>query len=531
MMKLKISNFFLFFIFLFSTVYIREILFLFYNSTESPDFDKYYDYIEYFYGSKISTGRDQGLLYYYLQAQYLSLFSNSISESNLSIYLSRSVQDINLVFHLIGLSGIYKLFRLFSFNKVSIFTSLIFLNFFPLSISNRITFKPEILAFAFLPWIIYCFECYKSEKSIKYIYFSIPLIVSTITSKGSILGMVGLFLFITYFKQIFNFSRKQLISTFLIFFILLFLVSFEDIKSNDVSLLDVTHDEKYNNRANIRDIYNINFVKLIKSPIRDNHAGSMPALTLLDIFGDYLNLYWDNDATSLKNNREDVFLFKESSKIQGPKFNTVNNTITIYFQNLTDVYFREFIGLMFSLLYLALLIRHIYFKKKHSTLVLAPIYGIVVLLIMTVIGFPVPNWDPLVGDTIKPFYYSFFIFVSIATLIATSINKKYLALVFLIFYIPASMYLIGFPKNYDQDSTLYTFNQYSHFCNINPYLFNGLNEFDKDKCDFKDEENKAFKNEEYLKFKNPPKFKLVNTLLIILTSFSLGNILRSKPKL
>ena len=66
---------------------------------------------------------------------------------------------------------------------------------------------------------------------------------------------------------------------------------------------------------------------------------------------------------------------------------------------------------------------------------------------MTVTGFPVPKWDPLVGDTVKPFYYSFFIFISIATLIATSINKKYLALVFLSFYIPASMYLIGFPKN------------------------------------------------------------------------------------
>ena len=79
---------------------MKEILFLFYNSTYSPDYFKYGDYIDYFFGYRESTGRDQGILYYYLHSQYLYLFKNVITESNLPIYISRTIQDINFYLHL-----------------------------------------------------------------------------------------------------------------------------------------------------------------------------------------------------------------------------------------------------------------------------------------------------------------------------------------------------------------------------------------------------------------------------------------------
>ena len=155
-MKLKISNPLFLFSFVLSLVFVREILFLFYDSTQSPDFDKYRDYIAYFYGLKDSTGRDQGIFYYYLHSQYLYLFNSGINENNLSFYLSRTIQDLNFFLHIIGSLGTYKLLKFLNYKNFSILASLIVLNFFPLSISLRVTYKPEILAFAFLPWIIYC---------------------------------------------------------------------------------------------------------------------------------------------------------------------------------------------------------------------------------------------------------------------------------------------------------------------------------------------------------------------------------------
>ena len=526
-MKFKSANTLFLLFFVFSSIYIKEILFLFYNSTYSPDYFKYGDYIDYFFGYRESTGRDQGILYYYLHSQYLYFFKNVISENNLPIYISRTIQDINLYLHLIGSLGVFKLLKFFNAKNISIYTTLIFLNFFPLSISLRVTYKPEILAFALLPWIIYCFEVYKSEKNIKFIYYSIPLLVASLTSKGSVLGMVGLFIFITYFKLIFSFKKKNILIIFTLFISLFSLVTIEDLRSNNVSLINPTHEEKYNNTAEVKNIYKINFEKIIKSPIRDQHAGSMPALTLLDIHGDYFNLYWDNDATSLHKNRKEIFLFDESKNITPPTFN--NGALTIYFQNNTDVYFREFLGLLVSVIYFLFLFYYFIFRKNDSRFVLTPIYGIFILLVMTIGGFPVPNWDPLVGDTIKPFYYSFFIFISVAFLMSKYLINKYKAIIFLIVYIPLAMYLIGFPKSEVEDQLLYETNQYSYFCEINPYFFNGLDEFDRDFCDLKSIEI-DYVPRDVEGFKNPPQFKLFNSLLFLFSTFSIFNLQRIRLK-
>ena len=526
-MNLKTLNTFFLLIFIFSSIYMKEILFLFYNSTYSPDYFKYGDYIDYFFGYRESTGRDQGILYYYLHSQYLYLFKNVITESNLPIYISRTIQDINFYLHLIGSLGLFKLLKFFNFKNIPIYTTLIFLNFFPLSISLRVTYKPEILAFALLPWIIYCFEVYKSEKRINFIYYSIPLLVACLTSKGSVLGMVGLFVFITYFKLIFSFKKKDVFIIFVLFISSFSLVTFEDFGSNNVSLVNPEHEEKYNNTAEFRNIYKINFQKIIKSPIKDNHAGSMPALTLLDINGDYFNLYWDNDATALNKNRYPLILFDESNNISRP---TYNGSLTIYLQNNTDVYFREFLGLIVSIIYFLFLFYYLIFRKKDSRFVLTPIYGIFILLIMTVGGFPVPNWDPLVGDTIKPFYYSFFIFISVAFLISKYLSNSFKAAVFLFLYIPLSMYIIGFPKGDVDDQLLYQTNQYSYLCEVNPYYFKGLDEFDNKNCNSKNIETDPYERE-VISINRFPKFKIFNSLLILFLAISIFNLQKSKIKL
>ena len=76
--------------------------------------------------------------------------------------------------------------------------------------------------------------------------------VACLTSKGSVLGMVGLFVFITYFKLIFSFKKKDVFIIFVLFISSFSLVTFEDFGSNNVSLVNPEHEEKYNNTAEFR---------------------------------------------------------------------------------------------------------------------------------------------------------------------------------------------------------------------------------------------------------------------------------------
>ena len=61
--------------------------------------------------------------------------------------------------------------------------------------------------------------------------------------------------------------------------------------------------------------------RLIKSPIKFNHSNSFISLTLLDIFGDYFDLYWNEDSNLYSKHRKEVFLFEESSGIGIPSIN------------------------------------------------------------------------------------------------------------------------------------------------------------------------------------------------------------------
>ena len=72
----------------------------------------------------------------------------------------------------------------------------------------RLVFKPEILAFALFPWIIYLIEKFKKENKVRYLYLAIPLTLSAVTQKGNILAIVSLIFNIILFKNFFK-SRKD----------------------------------------------------------------------------------------------------------------------------------------------------------------------------------------------------------------------------------------------------------------------------------------------------------------------------------
>ena len=79
--------------------------------------------------------------------------------------------------------------------------------------------KQEIIAFAFLPWIIYFLETYIGKKESKYLLYIIPLITLLINSRASIAVLICIYLLINYFsilKKIFT-KDKVVILLVLIF--------------------------------------------------------------------------------------------------------------------------------------------------------------------------------------------------------------------------------------------------------------------------------------------------------------------------
>ena len=75
----------------------------------------------------------------------------------------------------------------------------------------------------------------------------------------------------------------------------------------------ISHPEEssYLYRASASFLYNINFGDLINNPFRNTHADSFIGITLIDLFGDYFNRYWDHERSLFSQNRIDLISFVE----------------------------------------------------------------------------------------------------------------------------------------------------------------------------------------------------------------------------
>ena len=515
MKLLKVSNIWVL-IFLASLLYVKEINYIYFDSTQSADFGKYFSYFEYFFGIKETSYREHGTLFYYLHSLNFSRYSLDISGENFYYLLNKSIQEINFSLYVVGVVGYYKLLSHFKFNKTQIFATLTVLNFLPMVIAMIITFKPEIMVFSFLPWILLCLEKFKKNSNITYLFIAIPVVAIVISSKGSAFGMIGLYLLITNISFISKLKLKDIVFLILIFGSIVAIISVQDYKVNQANILQVEHEEKYKNNAPIKILYNFDFVKTIKSPIKNNHSSSFISLTLLDTFGDYFDIYWNNDSSLYFKNRQDVLLVQESYDLLAPKINFTNKTITINAQRLTDIYLTSSIGIFLSLIFYIQIFKNLFNRNLYSKFILAPFIGIGLVLMQSILGFPRQNWDPLVGDSIKPYYYGFFITLSFVFLVI-SFLKKYRFSYFLIpFFILCSLHILGFPKenNFDYVNEISEVNSFSSQCVINKYLFKELKDFENSSCDNLTS-TKRDVYVEYSYFKSTPKLTTVNTLLLI----------------
>jgi hypothetical protein len=395
-----------------------------------------------------------------------------------------------------------------------------FVNFFPPSISMRLVYKPEILAFALLPWIIYLLEQFLKSKNITNLILSIPFVVTVLTIKGNVLVIISIYLFFSYFKIFLLVPKKKLALLFLVSLISFTALSMENNTANGKSILDIQSgsaiEENYNFKAPYSVIYKTDMYGLISSPIKHDHAESFLGITLLETSGDYFDLYWDNDASNFFKDRKQIFSFAQSNEIKGPELNPTNSGIIVYQQRMTDVYLYEAIGLLLSLFLFCSLIVSSIKKTKYRKFLLASFVGMGVLLFHSITGIPKNNFDPLVGDTFKPLYYSFVLIFSFTILIATILSEKYKKIFNLAIYIILIIFILGFPKNNEfvPDINMIQKIQSSMFCPIEKLIYLDNQDFNSVNCELNNlSENTNKENSLYL---NKIQHKPINFLFITL---------------
>lgn len=448
--KNNIKNLNLKFIFLVTTTYLTTFITdLFYFSPASPDFPKYSIYFDYFSGKVDVTSLEQNLSYYFLQSLNLFFKNEYLYEYNFEIILDSSIVMVNNILYFIGIFGVYKLLTYFNFSKQNIYFSLILLNFFPPMLGSRLIYKPEILIFAILPWALYSFEAYNKTKVNLYLFSGSIQSIFLFTIKPTSTAMIGLFL-VYRFRKLLRLEFKKI---FFFYIFILFISSpmfFEDYEANRKFYLDHPNESVYKDQAPISFIYNINLPELISKPYKDYHADSLIGITLLDTFGDYFHLLWENDASLLK-------------------YNEVRYSNNFFINN----YLEKYLGIVLTcLFYLSIVIYSIKDRKIKDYLLL-PFFGIMTLLVVSYSG----NFQLQTGDVLKTHYYSFLLGISFCFLIAKIFEKISIKLKILIsvIFILFSLNIIGFPKiETDGYSDYLLQNNVSKiYCNLNNYLIEG----------------------------------------------------------
>ena len=520
-----------FLILLLSIMWLKEINYLFYSTFESPDLNKYFIYFDHFFNNE-KTNKEHGLMYYYLHSLNYSIFYSEFK--NFEIFVHKSIQQVNFYIFIFGLVGYYYLLRLLKFSLNVIFPTLLFINFFPPSISMRLVFKPEILAFALLPWIIYLLEKYLESKNIQNLIVCIPMIISIIAIKGNVLVIVSVYLFFSYFRIFIDVPKKTLLILFLVSILSFSALSMENNNANGKSILDIQSgsaiEENYDYKAPTSIIFKTDMYGLLSSPIKHNHADSFIGITLLETNGDYFDLYWDNDASEFFKNRKNIFTYAQSNEIKRPEINKDGSSILIYQQRMTDVYLYEVIGLLLSIFLFYYLITKALQKSKLRKFLLASFLGMAVLLFHSITGIPKNNFDPLVGDTFKPLYYSFVLIFSFTILVAIQLSEKYRRLFYLGIYCGLIVFLLGFPKNTEfepsQDMTQKI--QVSVYCPAEKFIYLGNKNFDSSFCR-PDNLVQTIEDGDYL-YSNKIQHKPINLLFIFLNLVSASYVI-SKFKL
>lgn len=520
--------------FFFSAYFTSTLLFLTYDISLSPDFAKYFKYFE-FYSSQIEvSGKEQGNLYFFTAYIFSYLIQIFNGQYEIIQNLNISLHFFNSLLFLIGLLGLIKYLIGLGYSKKIVFLTGTVVCFLPISTAMRLTFKPEILAFTFLCWMLFDFNklkevsfLYQSKYQINFIRFFIFLGLS-LSLKISISAMFALFFGLKFFtiKRKLKIT-KQLIALFLLFCTLLNLESF---LLNQKFFSDVTHTEKYNNEAPLSFFTNINYEHLKNNPNRYFHSDSFISITLFDSFNDFFLLYGNSEYTELNLDRKNFFnTISQTDKSIPPKvkFDKNNNIITFYANfderwidpNYVDETRFRF-SFIFSTIFYFLITFFSFIRKDLKVELLSPFIGIILVIISSAGLFGVQNFDPSVGDSAKTFYYCFFIIISFSMLLPEILNKiKYFYKTISVILIVLFLFFTGMPSDYTNETKalLESKNSTIITCDINNIIFSSYLFSENSNCDYED-------NYLYLSTRTYENFKFSLNYMVI-PYLSLGSII------
>lgn len=409
--------------FLTSLILSHSIGEIFYNSIDGTDFYRYFRYIEYFMGEIETPTREQGLFYFWIISIFIKSSQNFYISENWEFIYSTAIQLGNFVFYLVGIFGLIYLLRSRKVPWEKIFLVLSVLNFFPPLFGGRLIMKPEILAFAFLPWIILAIDNYLEKQN----YFSLiyaSLLLSIIaTSKGTVALITFVSLGILYFTKINLFKIKNIVIPGFVFLLSFYFLYSENVSVNTISFF--THEEQssYLFKASPSFLYTINFADLYTNPYRNTHANSLIGITLIDLFNDYFNRYWEHPRSIFVMDRVNLFDF-----LAHPRRN-------------------------FSVILSTLFVISSFWKINRFKIIY--LVGAIVLT-CTSLGLFGLHFNPEKGDTLKTHYYFFllaisFIFILLDLFKSKDFWKNYTKAVSLI---AVFLFIFGFPKNYTENSQI-----------------------------------------------------------------------------
>ena len=409
--------------FLTSLILSHSIGEIFYNSIDGTDFYRYFRYIEYFMGEIETPTREQGLFYFWIISLFIKSSQNFYVSENWEFIYSTAIQLGNFVFYLVGILGLIYLLRSRKVPWEKIFLVLSVLNFFPPLFGGRLIMKPEILAFAFLPWIILAIDNYLEKQN----YFSliyVSLLLSIIaTSKGTVALITFVSLGILYFTKINLFKIKNIVIPGFVFLLSFYFLYSENVSVNTISFF--THEEQssYLFKASPSFLYTINFADLYTNPYRNTHANSLIGITLIDLFNDYFNRYWEHPRSIFVMDRVNLFDF-----LAHPRRN-------------------------FSVILSILFVISSFWKINRFKFIY--LVGTIVLT-CTSLGLFGLHFNPEKGDTLKTHYYFFllaisFIFILLDLFKSKDFWKNYAKAVSLI---AVFLFIFGFPKNYTENSQI-----------------------------------------------------------------------------
>ena len=402
-----------------------------YNSTNGTDFSRYNRYFEYFLGNAEYTSREQGVFYFwsiFKLAEIPTFFFESIRIETL---FNPAIQITNFIYYLIGTYGFFKLLSFHNFKKSDIYIVLTFLNVFPPLFGARLIMKPEIVAFAVLPWLIYLTKTYLKTKKPFYLICLLPFFLVGLSAKAFITGSIGLLLLFIFFPKLKEFNFKHLMYFTLILAVLLAMVFYNDFRINNVGFISHELVAQYNYKAPLSFLYHIDINTLINNPYRDNLNDSFISITLLDMFGDYFERYWDHSRS---------LFMQDRFELDSLNLNLLRRRVASL--------------LSFTFLFLS-------FKNKEFRLYkLSYLIGIF-LILMTSLGVFGTYFNPDKADTVKTHYYSFLLALSFIFIVLELIKNKKNSQKYFVFaiYLLMILFIFGFPKSLNYDFEFQTFSE------------------------------------------------------------------------